>query len=122
MGRSAGAAIQLMSKENDRALLRLPSGEMRQVPLDCRATDLLWGNGDHGTMAASLCAIEGGPNQNLKHFINMVTGKVTRCALENATSLAGLLLTTEALVTAVKEKKKKGGRGAGDMDDMDDMY
>lgn len=38
MGRSAGTAIQLMSKENDVALLRLPSGEMRQVPLDCRAT------------------------------------------------------------------------------------
>ena len=38
MGRSAGAAIQLMSKENAVALLRLPSGEMRQVSLDCRAT------------------------------------------------------------------------------------
>ncbi len=38
MGRSAGAAIQLMSKENAVALLRLPSGEMRQVALDCRAT------------------------------------------------------------------------------------
>ena len=38
MGRSAGAAIQLMSKENNVALLRLPSGEMRQVSLDCRAT------------------------------------------------------------------------------------
>ena len=38
MGRAAGTAIQLMSKENDVALLRLPSGEMRQVQLDCRAT------------------------------------------------------------------------------------
>lgn len=38
MGRSAGAAIQLMSKENNVALLRLPSGEMRQVELNCRAT------------------------------------------------------------------------------------
>ena len=38
MGRSAGTAIQLMSKENAVALLRLPSGEMRQVSLDCRAT------------------------------------------------------------------------------------
>src|SRR5690606_34740827 len=38
MARSAGAAVQLMSKEGDMALLRLPSGEMRQVPLDCRAT------------------------------------------------------------------------------------
>jgi large subunit ribosomal protein L2 len=38
MGRSAGTAIQLMSKESGMALLRLPSGEMRQVALDCRAT------------------------------------------------------------------------------------
>lgn len=38
MARSAGASVQLMSKEGDRALLRLPSGEMRTVSLDCRAT------------------------------------------------------------------------------------
>lgn len=38
MARSPGSAVQLMSKEGELALLRLPSGEMRQVPLDCRAT------------------------------------------------------------------------------------
>jgi large subunit ribosomal protein L2 len=38
MARAAGTSVQLMSKENKMALLRLPSGEMRQVPLDCRAT------------------------------------------------------------------------------------
>jgi large subunit ribosomal protein L2 len=38
MGRAAGTAIQLMSKEGGMALVRLPSGEMRQVALDCRAT------------------------------------------------------------------------------------
>jgi len=38
IARSAGASVQLMSKEGDRALLRLPSGEMRMVSLDCRAT------------------------------------------------------------------------------------
>jgi large subunit ribosomal protein L2 len=38
LARSAGASIQLMSKESNRALLRLPSGEMRTVSLDCRAT------------------------------------------------------------------------------------
>ncbi|MGH8946632.1 MAG: 50S ribosomal protein L2 [Acidimicrobiia bacterium] len=38
LARSAGTAVQLMSKEGDLALLRLPSGEMRQVALDCRAT------------------------------------------------------------------------------------
>ena len=38
LARSAGAAVQLMSKEGDKALLRLPSGETRTVPLDSRAT------------------------------------------------------------------------------------
>ena len=46
MGRAAGTAIQLMSKEGGYALLRLPSGEMRQVELDCRATIGLVGNPD----------------------------------------------------------------------------
>jgi len=38
LGRSAGTAIQLVAKEGKMALLRLPSGEMRNVPLDCRAS------------------------------------------------------------------------------------
>jgi large subunit ribosomal protein L2 len=38
LGRSAGAAIQLVAKEGKRATLRLPSGEMRMVELECRAT------------------------------------------------------------------------------------
>ena len=38
LGRSAGVSIQLMTKEGSNALLRLPSGEMRIVPLDARAT------------------------------------------------------------------------------------
>lgn len=46
MARSAGATVQLMSKENKIALLRLPSGEMRQVNLDCRATVGQVGNTD----------------------------------------------------------------------------
>jgi len=36
--RSAGASAQLMAKEEKYALLRLPSGEMRRVPVDCMAT------------------------------------------------------------------------------------
>jgi large subunit ribosomal protein L2 len=46
MARSAGTGVQLMSKENDMALLRLPSGEMRQVSLECRATIGLVGNSE----------------------------------------------------------------------------
>ncbi|MHB0884647.1 MAG: 50S ribosomal protein L2 [Bacillota bacterium] len=36
--RSAGAQAQLMAKENEMANIRMPSGEMRYVPVDCRAT------------------------------------------------------------------------------------
>jgi large subunit ribosomal protein L2 len=46
MARSAGTAVQLMAKENKIALLRLPSGEMRQVNLDCRASVGQVGNTD----------------------------------------------------------------------------
>jgi large subunit ribosomal protein L2 len=38
MGRGAGARLQLVAKEGDFATLRLPSTEMRRVPIDCRAT------------------------------------------------------------------------------------
>jgi large subunit ribosomal protein L2 len=38
LGRSAGTVIQLMAKDGDWATLRMPSGEMRKVHLDCRAT------------------------------------------------------------------------------------
>jgi large subunit ribosomal protein L2 len=47
MGRSAGTAIQLVAKEGDRATLRLPSGEMRMVSMDCRASIGAIGNADH---------------------------------------------------------------------------
>ena len=47
MGRSAGVEIQLVAKEGERATLRLPSGEMRQVPVDCRASIGAIGNAEH---------------------------------------------------------------------------
>ena len=47
MVRSAGTSAQLMAKEGKYATLRLPSGEMRMVPLNCRATVGIVGNIDH---------------------------------------------------------------------------
>ena len=47
MVRSAGNAAQLMAKEGKYATLRLPSGEMRMVPIICRASIGTIGNGDH---------------------------------------------------------------------------
>ena len=45
--RSAGAGAQVMAKEDKYVTLRLPSGEMRMVPMECRATIGIVGNGDH---------------------------------------------------------------------------
>ncbi len=52
MGRGAGAAIQLVAKEGLFATVRLPSTEMRRVPIDCRATI-----GQVGNAEASLIKI-----------------------------------------------------------------
>ena len=48
--RSAGDAAQLMAKENGMATVRLPSGEMRKVRLDCLATIGQVGNIDHANV------------------------------------------------------------------------
>ena len=48
--RSAGVSAQLMAKEGKKALLRLPSGEMRFVSIDCKATIGQVGNIEHGNV------------------------------------------------------------------------
>ncbi len=47
MARAAGMGVQLVAKEGDFATLRLPSSEMRRVPIDCRATVGEVGNSEH---------------------------------------------------------------------------
>ncbi len=47
LARSAGNSAQLMAKEGKYATLRLPSGEMRMVPIECRASIGVIGNIDH---------------------------------------------------------------------------
>ena len=48
--RSAGVVAQLMNKEGDMALVRLPSGEMRYIRTDCKATIGQVGNIEHDTV------------------------------------------------------------------------
>jgi large subunit ribosomal protein L2 len=50
LGRSAGARIVLMAKEGTWATIRLPSGEMRRVHIDCRATVGALSNPEHGNV------------------------------------------------------------------------
>jgi len=51
LARSAGSGIQLMAKEGSYALLKLPSGELRNVLADCRATIGQVGNADQENVA-----------------------------------------------------------------------
>jgi large subunit ribosomal protein L2 len=50
LGRAAGAIVKLMGKEGGMATIQLPSGEMRKVSLDCRATIGQIGNTEHNTI------------------------------------------------------------------------
>ena len=47
LARAAGVMAQLVGKENNLAMIRLPSGEMRNIPLNCMATIGQVGNLDH---------------------------------------------------------------------------
>jgi large subunit ribosomal protein L2 len=51
MARSAGSQAQLVTKESGYALLKLPSGEVRRVPVECMATIGQVGNTDHGSVS-----------------------------------------------------------------------
>jgi large subunit ribosomal protein L2 len=50
IGRSAGTKVTLMAKEGTWATLRMPSGEMRRVHIDCRATVGSIGNSEHANI------------------------------------------------------------------------
>ena len=50
IGRSAGTSVTLMAKDGDWASLRMPSGEMRKVHIDCRATVGVVGNIEHANI------------------------------------------------------------------------
>jgi large subunit ribosomal protein L2 len=51
LGRGAGVSIQLMAKEGSTALLKMPSGELRLVRNNCRATVGQVGNADHANIS-----------------------------------------------------------------------
>jgi large subunit ribosomal protein L2 len=52
IARSAGSGVQLVGKDERYAVVRLPSGEMRRVPLSCRATVGQVGNVDHENISS----------------------------------------------------------------------
>src|ERR687896_526045 len=60
MARSAGSSVQLVAKDEGHGVLRLPSGELRRVPLACRATVGQVGNTDHANVSGGKGKTKGG--------------------------------------------------------------
>jgi len=70
----------------------------------------------------------GGYNAATEEYVDMIKAgiidptKVSRCALQNAASVAGLMLTTEVMITELPEEKKEpvggGGHNHGGMEGM----
>jgi len=76
---------------------------------------------DGGVIADELKSRTGsiGFNANTAEYVDMFAAgivdptKVTRCALQNAASISALMLTTEAMITNIKEDEEKGSRAEG---------
>jgi len=71
----------------------------------------------------------GGYNAATEEYVDMIKAgiidptKVSRCALQNAASVAGLMLTTEVMITELPEEKKEPAGGAGGHNHgMEGMY
>jgi chaperonin GroEL len=71
----------------------------------------------------------GGYNAATEEYVDMIKSgiidptKVSRCALQNAASVAGLMLTTEVMITEIPEEKKEpAGGGGGHNHGMEGMY
>jgi chaperonin GroEL len=121
----AGAALDKMKSDK-----KLSDDERTGVTIVARAirAPMHWiaqNAGEEGSIVVSkvseLKDAESGYNAATGTYENLVEAgvidptKVVRFALQNAASIAGLMLTTEALVSEIPEKKEKGGPGPGGM-------
>src|SRR5574341_268892 len=72
--------------------------------------------------------VNAGFNAATEEYVDMIKAgiidptKVSRCALQNAASVAGLMLTTEVMVTDIPEEKKEPVGGGGHSHGMEGMY
>lgn len=71
------------------------------LPLNCPATDHLWGDGECDSLAASMCSGEGGPGRDRQYFLNMVTAQVTRCESLETTDRLRFTVAVDYLRPAV---------------------
>jgi chaperonin GroEL len=123
--RARVAIADLTSDNHDQAMginiaRRAMEEPLRQIVFNCGEEQsvvlnkVLEGTGNYGYNAAS------GEFGDMIEMGILDPTKVTRTALQNAASVASLIITTEAMVAEMPKKDDKGGAGAG-MDDMGGM-
>jgi chaperonin GroEL len=123
--RARVAIADLTSDNHDQAMginiaRRAMEEPLRQIVFNCGEEQsvvlnkVLEGTGNYGYNAAS------GEFGDMIEMGILDPTKVTRTALQNAASVASLIITTEAMVAEAPKKDDKGGAGAG-MDDMGGM-
>ena len=125
-----GGGVALLRAQAKLADLKLPGDQQIGVNIIKRALEepMRWiatNAGHEGSIVVQKVREQKNPedgfNAQTETYENMVKAgvvdptKVVRAALQNASSIAGLLLTTEALVSEVPEEKKDGGGGGGGM-------
>ena len=127
-----GGGVALLRAADKLASLKLPGDEARGVDIVCRACE--WplrqiaenAGKDGAVIVEKVRQGKGnfGYDARADKFTDLVKGgiidpkKVVRLALQNAASVATLLLTTDALVSEIPEKKKPAAPAGGGMDDM----
>ena len=122
----AAAAIADLKLTGDEAVGAQIVARAVEEPLRQLAVN---GGYEGGVIVERIKAAEGdcGFNVATGDFVNMIEAgildpaKVTRSALQNAASIAGLLLTTECLITDIKEEKEAPAMPAGGMGGMGGM-
>jgi chaperonin GroEL len=134
-----GGGVALLRCQDDLGKMKLEGDEAIGAKIVCRAVEeplrqLAANAGAEGaTVVQNVKAKRGavGYNAETGEYEDLLKAgvidptKVTRCALQNASSVAGLLLTTEVLIAELPEPEKKGGHpgGPGGMGGMgEDMY
>ncbi|MFP4502965.1 MAG: TCP-1/cpn60 chaperonin family protein, partial [Candidatus Hydrogenedentota bacterium] len=135
----AGGGVALLRAQTGLADIKLDGDEAIGAKIVVRALEeplrrLAYNAGDEGATVVQMVKSKKGAvgyNAATGEYEDLMKAgvidptKVARSALQNAASVAGLLLTTEVLVAELPEEKKEGaggGAGGGDMGGMGGMY
>ncbi len=102
-------------------VLRALEEPMRQIALTRATSRRSWSTKSSKARVTSVTTQPAGEYGDMIEMGVLDPTKVTRCALQNAASVAGLILTTDAMVAEMPKEESGGGHGHGDMGGMGGM-